>query len=170
MAYPFPGIIEYPDIFVLLCMNEDLFLARFIFKSEFIKALALMGFGFNGHFGFFGWQFVWRDVVGVVGAAGDDGLVGIALQKADHHFLTDPGDGHGSPGDAGPALADSDPAAGSLIVLAFQIPGELDFDPAMFVTVDFLAFRPCDSGYLRAVHPGLGFWLGPPGLASGNQG
>jgi len=45
MAYPFPGVIEYPDIFVLLCMNEDLFLACFIFKflTLYLAAVVVVG-------------------------------------------------------------------------------------------------------------------------------
>lgn len=42
----------------------------------------------------------------------------------------------------GPAGADAQPAAGFLAGLAFAIPEKLDFYPAIFVAVDFLAGKP----------------------------
>ncbi len=43
---------EFLSYHVILGMNEDFFSVFFVLKAQFIKARALMGFGFDGHAGF----------------------------------------------------------------------------------------------------------------------
>ena len=45
-------IMFHNMIKVFLCMNKDFFTTHFIFKTQFVKTIALMGFGFNRHAGF----------------------------------------------------------------------------------------------------------------------
>ena len=95
-------------------------------------------------------QGVRRHVFGVVDAADDDRLIGIALEKLDDDFLSDARQEHRPPPLAGPVLRDANPARALLVVLSFAIPVELDAHAAVLVGVDLLAARPDDDGGLRA--------------------
>jgi hypothetical protein len=92
----------------------------------------------------------------VVGAAGDDGLVGVALEEIDDDLLSDAGNGDMAPSGAGPVLGDADPAGGGFVAGAMAIPGKPDGDAAMGVGVDFLARGARDMGDLGAVDQGFG--------------
>ena len=96
-----------------------------------------------------------RHLLGVVDAADDDGLVGIAFEEVDDHFLADARDGDRSPALAGPGLRDADPAGAVLVLLAFAVPVELDLHAAVLVGVDLFAAGSDDDRGLAALHEGL---------------
>src|SRR5690606_24892571 len=77
----FGAVVFRQQVQVFLGVEVDLFLVRFVFKSEFVAAFTLVGFGFQGGSCFMFRQRVRRCVGGVVGAAGDDGLVRVTVQE-----------------------------------------------------------------------------------------
>src|SRR5690606_34217157 len=94
--------------------------------------------------------------------SGANGTVRIALQVVDDDFLPDARDRQGAPAAARPRLRNTDPAGTGLVVPAFQVPRELDLDPAVLVGVDFLAGRADHGRGLRPLHRGLGVDLHRP--------
>src|SRR5690554_6234581 len=112
----FGAIVFRKQVQVFLGVHVDLFFARFVFKAQFVAALALVGFGFQGDPGFVFRQRVGRCVGGVVSPAGNNGLVRVAVQEANNHFVADSGQGHKAVLAAGPALADSEPGAAVFII------------------------------------------------------
>ncbi|MNQ38978.1 hypothetical protein D3C85_525790 [compost metagenome] len=114
-------------------------------------------------------QFVRRAVDGVVAAANDHGLVGIAVEKTDQHFLTDAGQGDVAPAGTGPVVGDAHPAGAAVVILALAIPGELQAHATVFVAVDFFAGRADHGGDLRAFDAGFGAWWRLPFDVVGNQ-
>ncbi|PHM51208.1 hypothetical protein Xekk_03866 [Xenorhabdus sp. KK7.4] len=123
-----------------------------IFKQQFVVTFAFVGFGAEGHLGFAARQSARRDIAGMVGASGDDGLIRIAVQKIHHHFLPDTRDSEHPPALTGPRLGDPDPAGTLVITLAVAIPRELETDTPVLVTEDFFAGRSHDVGNLWAVN------------------
>ena len=103
-----------------------------------------------------GGQFPGRHLFSVVDAAGDDRLVGVALEEIDHHFLADARDLDEAEALAGPGHADAHPAAALLVVRAVAVPMELHLHAAVLVGVDFLAAGADDHGGVRALHTGFG--------------
>src|SRR5690554_1144016 len=83
----FRAVVFRQQVQVFLGVEVDLFLVRFVFKSEFVAAFALVGFGFQSGSCFVFRQRVGRCVGGVVGSAGDDGLVRVAVQEGHNHFV-----------------------------------------------------------------------------------
>ena len=81
----------------------------------------------------------------VVDTAGDDGIVRVAVQKVDDHFLPDAGNVHRAVIASRPGLAHANPTAGVLIVLAVAVPVKLDLHAAIFVGIDFFARRTGDD-------------------------
>ena len=77
-----PGcIVLYKHVQVFLTVNINLFLPRLVFETQFVEALALVGFGAQHGAGLVGGQVIWRPVGGVVGTTGHDRLVGVPFQK-----------------------------------------------------------------------------------------
>ena len=103
-----------------------------------------------------GGQVVGRHLLGVVDAADDDRLVGVAFEEVDDHFLADARDVDHAPLLAGPGRADADPAGAVGVVLALAVPVELHLHAAVLVGEDLLAGRADDDGGLRALHDRLG--------------
>src|SRR5690554_4379325 len=112
----FGTVVFRQQVQVFLGMNVDLLFAGFVFKAQFVAAFALVGFGFQGGSCFVLRQRIRRRVGGVVGAAGDDGLVRVAVQEADYHFVADSGQGHKAILATGPALGDAQPGAAVFII------------------------------------------------------
>lgn len=157
--YVFASVVAYPrgfvvqDFYVLVFLRVyvDFFLFAFVFKADFVVALSFVGVAFPGASGFVFRQFIGRRVEGVVGASADYGLVGVAVKEVDDDFLPDSRDGLLSVSSSyAPALRYAYPAGAVLVVLARAVPGELDFDAALFVGVDFFALRAYDVRDLRA--------------------
>src|SRR4029450_1463101 len=87
---------------------------------------------------------------GVVDAAGDDGLVRIALEEVDDDLLADPRDRDRAPALACPRVRDAHPARALLVTLALAVPVELDLHPPVLVGVDLFARNAYD---FRRLHP-----------------
>src|SRR5262249_41694680 len=90
-----------------------------------------------------------RGAVGVVDAAHDDRLVGVALEEVNDDLLADPwhGDEPGFlPGVQG---ADADPARAVRVVLPLAVPEELHLHAPVLVGEDLRAGRPHDHRGLR---------------------
>src|SRR5690606_16610841 len=91
-----------------------------------------------------------------VQAAGDQRLVGVAIQEADQHLHAHAGDGEGAVAVAGPAAGHAQPAAAAVVALAVAVPVELHLDAAVVVTVDLFTGRAGDHGALAAEQTRLG--------------
>src|SRR5690606_5040246 len=85
-------------------------------------------------------QRVGRLLFQVVQAAGDQRLLGVAVQEADQHLHAHPGDGQRAVLAAGPAGSHAQPGAAGLF-RGFALPVELHLDAAVFVAVDLLRRR-----------------------------
>src|SRR5262249_4627752 len=83
-----------------------------------------------------------RQVPRIVDAAGDDGLVRVALLEGDDDFLAGPGPEEAAPAFAGPDLGDAYPAGAVRVVGADTVPVELHLDPAVLVDEDRLVRQP----------------------------
>ncbi|MNC61717.1 hypothetical protein D3C75_1116790 [compost metagenome] len=92
-----PMVVLDMHVLVFLGMNEHLFLPQLILKTQLIETAALMAAALDGHACLVFWQFIRRQVGFAVGAAGGDGLVGVAVEVADDQFLADAGNRHRPP-------------------------------------------------------------------------
>ncbi|MNZ77798.1 hypothetical protein D3C78_963530 [compost metagenome] len=126
-----------------------------VVQAQFVVAFAVQFLAADRAEGLELRQFVRRAVDGVVAAANDHGLVGIAVEKTDQHFLTDAGQGDVAPAGTGPVVGDAHPAGAAVVILALAIPGELQAHATVFVAVDFFAGRADHGGDLRAVDAGF---------------
>src|SRR5690554_4591282 len=160
----FGAVVFRQQVQIFLGVHVDLLFAGFIFKPQFVAALALVGFGLQGGPGFVFRQRVRRCVGGVVGSSGDDGLVWVAVEERHDHFVANSGQGHEAVLATGPALGHAQPGAAVFVVLRVSIPRESYFHPAVLVAVDFFPFRAGDDGHLGAVHHQFVFAQGPPGF------
>ena len=88
-------------------------------------------------------------MLGVVDAADDDRLVGIAFQEIDDHLLADARNVDRAPLLAGPGRADAHPAGAVGVVLALAVPVELHFHAAVLVGEDLFAARADHDRRLR---------------------
>src|SRR6185312_173114 len=78
---------------------------------------------------------VGRGVLGVVGAADDEGAIGIPVEEGHRHLPADAGEEHRP---AHPELGDAQPAARGVVLLGGPVPEEADLDAAVLVDVDVL--------------------------------
>ncbi|MNE08578.1 hypothetical protein D3C80_1012310 [compost metagenome] len=146
------SIVLDKHVQVFLTVDVNLFLPRLVFKAQFVETLPLMSLGTQHGAGLVGRQLVGRPVDGMIGAAGDDGLVGVPFQKAHDDLVADARDGHHAVLTARPALGDSHPAGALVVGATISIPRELQLDPAVFVAVNLLPLGAHHHGDLRAVH------------------
>src|SRR5690554_2089957 len=160
----FGAVVFREQVQVFLGVHVDLFLARFVFKPQFVAALALVGFGLQGGPGFVFRQRVRRCVGGVIGSSGDDGLVRVAVEESHDHFVADSGQCHEAILATGPALGHAQPGAAVFVVLRVSIPRKSYFHPAILVAVDFFTLGAGDEGHLGAVHHGFVVAQGAPGF------
>ena len=147
---PFSCIFLDPDILIPLGVNKQLFRVFLVFQTNLVETgptLARIAFE-RGHGGVVR-QGIGRHVDAVVDPTGDDRLVGIAFQKIDDHFLADARDAHRPPFFTSPVLRDPNPAGTVFIRCAVAIPGELAFDPAVFIGPDF---------FVGLAHHNRGLW------------
>ena len=156
VADPFLAVVFQDDVVVFLAVQVGLLFVVFVFETQFVVAGAAVGLGFDGHPRLVLGKTIRRQVVGVVAAPGDDGLIGVALNKIDDDFVADARDGHVAPGSAGPVLGDADPATGGVVALGVAVPGELHRDASVVVAEQFFAGRADDISDLRAVDDGFG--------------
>jgi hypothetical protein len=84
---------------------------------------------------------------GVVDAAGDQGLVGVAFDEVDHHLLPDARQRDHAPGLAGPLAGHAHPARTLVAMVAQAVPVELHLHAAVLVGVNLLG-----GGLLVAHH------------------
>src|SRR5690606_24474755 len=166
----FGAVVFREQVQVFLGVDVDLLFTGFVFKPQFVAAFTFVGFGFQGGSCLVLRQRVRRCVGGVVGAAGDDGLVRVAVQEGDDDFVADSRQGHETILAAGPALADAQPGAAVCVVFRVAVPGEPDFHAAVLVAVDLFAFRAGDDGHFRAVHGRLVVTHGAPGFVGRDGG
>ena len=84
------GFIVVDDVVeVFFGMKKDFFLPFFIFKTQFIKAIAFVRFGFYRHAGFMFGQGI-RGLCGaVIGAPHHNRLVRVTIEVFHQHFITD---------------------------------------------------------------------------------
>ncbi|MCY1293154.1 hypothetical protein D9M68_522640 [compost metagenome] len=95
-------------------------------------------------------------MLGVVQAAADQRLVGIAFEEGHQHLHADARDGDAAVAVAGPGRGHAQPAAGPVVGLAVAVPVELHLDAAVAVAVDLLALGAGHHGGLCSQHAGLG--------------
>ena len=139
-------------------MNEHLLIAFFVFETDLVKArhpLALAASGFDPALGFVIGQLVGRHLAGVIDAADDDGLVGVAFEKIDDDFLADTRKKDHAPPFACPVLGNPNPAGAVLIPFSFAVPVKLHFDPAILVGKDLFTCRTHNDGGLRPLDDGF---------------
>ena len=113
----FGAVVFRQQVQVFLGVHVDLLFARFVFKAQFVAALTLVGFGLQGGSCFVLRQRIGRCVGGVISAAGDDGLVRVAVQEADDDLVANSGQGHEAVLATGPALGHAQPGAAVFVVL-----------------------------------------------------
>src|SRR5690554_3662426 len=166
----FGAVVFRQQVQIFLGVHVDLLFAGFIFKPQFVAALALVGFGLQGGPGFVFRQRVRRCVGGVVGSSGDDGLVWVAVEERHDHFVANSGQGHEAILATGPALGHAQPGAAVFVVLRVSIPRESYFYPAILVAVDFLTLGTGDDRHLGAVHHGFVVAHWPPGFVGRDGG
>src|SRR5680860_577148 len=85
----FGAVVFGEQVQVFLGVDVDLLLVCFIHKAQFITAFTLMGLGFQSGAGFVFRQRVRRCVGSVVGSAGSERLIRVAVQEGYHHLLAD---------------------------------------------------------------------------------
>ena len=123
LADELAGLVLHPQVQVLLGVDEHLLLALGVLEAELVEVgrpAPFAGAGLDAGLGGVRGQLVGRHLGGVVDAAGDDGLVGIAFQEVDDHLLADARQRDPSPVGAGPRVRDPDPAARVLVLLAAE--------------------------------------------------
>src|SRR5262249_19248503 len=86
-----------------------------------------------------------------VDAADDDGLVGIAFEEVDDHFLADTGNRNRAPALTGPGGRDADPAGAVFVLFPFPVPVKLYFHAAVLVGVNFFGGGADHDGSLAAL-------------------
>lgn len=94
-------------------------------------------------------QLVRRDVRSIEQRADDDRAIDIAAEEAHEHLHPDARDELKTPARARPRLRNAQPARALVVVLAVEIPMELDLDTAMLVGVDVFSGRADDRGGLE---------------------
>ena len=142
------------DVVVFLSLEIDLLGAFFVLEAEFVVVVgAALGIaaGFDDRAGFVVFQVVEGFVLPVVDASDKDRPVRVAVLEIYQYLVADAGYEHRPPSSAAPCLEYPDPAGALFVISAFSVPRKLDFDPAEFVNVDFLAFRSDDYCALGAV-------------------
>src|SRR5439155_406772 len=151
-------VVLHHAVKILLRMEIDVFAALLVFQAqlvEIVRPALQAAAALDAALGFVVGKLVGRHLVGIVHAADDNGLVGIALEEIDDHFLTNAGDVNHAPLLAGPGSAYAHPAGAIGIVLALTVPVELYFHAAVLVREDFFP-RGTDYGRgVRAVHKRL---------------
>lgn len=113
VADPMRFVVLDFDILILFGVEINLLRAFFVFEAQFvgIRGRTTLGrAGQNAGLRHIGRQRIGRHVVTVVDAAYDQGLIGVAFQKFDHHFMTDARNGNHAPVLAGPGMRHPDPA------------------------------------------------------------
>src|SRR5271166_2087291 len=158
VADVFARIVLHADVHVFFRVHEELLAAGFVFEANFVEILAGSVLGAardDSATGVVVGQGVGRHVVGVVDGAGDQGAVGIALEKLDYDFVTDAGPEVRTPGSAGPGLGDANPAGTVFIFLAETVPEKLDMHASVLVEETFFALLDGDNSGLRAGDEGF---------------
>src|SRR5690606_36570633 len=120
--YNFCAVVLGEQVQIFLGMDVDLLFTGFVFKPQFVAAFTLVGFGFQGGSCFVLRQRIRRCVGRVVGSAGNNGLVRVAVQEGDNDFVADSRQGHEAVLAAGPALGHSQPGAAVFVVLRVAVP------------------------------------------------
>ncbi|KYO76176.1 hypothetical protein LT18_05424 [Pseudomonas aeruginosa] len=137
-------------------MDEDLFLALAILDAQLVVATAARAAeALEDAAGLVRRQLVGHRVGGVVDAAADQRLVGIAFEEVHQHFHADPRNDDAAIAVAGPTAGYAQPATALVVALALAVPVELHPDPAVAVAVDFLARRAGHHRGLAAQHARL---------------
>ena len=119
------------------CMDKHLLVPQLILKAQLIEAIAFMGSALDGDPRLVFGQLIRRQIGHAVVAARGDGLVGVAIQKADDQFLIHTRQGHGAPGRTGPTLSHTHPARTLVVVFVRAVPRELHFHPPPFIAAFF---------------------------------
>ena len=136
--------------------QRDADFAGGVVNTQLVGTAALVFLAFDGRQRLQLGQFVRRQMHAVVEAAGDQRLIRVALQKGNQHFHAHARQVDRAEALARPVRCNPHPAAGFVVELAFAVPVELDFDPAVFVAVDLFASRASDDRTLAAQYLGLG--------------
>ena len=147
------------DVLVALGVDVQLLGALLVLHADFVEVgrrAALAGAALDAALGSVGGQVVGHGLFGVVDAAGDDRLVGVAFEEADDDLLADARNLDMAPVLAGPGLRDANPAGAVFVGLVVTIPVEVHLDPAILVGPDLLAGGADHHGGLRPLHHGLG--------------
>ncbi|KAF1029953.1 MAG: hypothetical protein GAK37_01560 [Pseudomonas sp.] len=156
-THPVQRVLEHALVEVFLGMQKHLLRALLVFKAQLVVATAALGrVAFDGRAcGVFRQWVRWQGV-GVVDAAGDQRLVGIAFQEAHDHFLADARGEQAAPAFACPALRHANPARAVFVALAFAVPVELHLDAPVLVGPYLFALLAHHHGCLWTVHQRFG--------------
>ncbi len=142
---------------VVLSVKGNHLLAFGVIERKFVVATtAQRAIGFDAGNHFLVGQFPGRHVVGVVSAADDDGLVGIAFEEIHKDFVADAWDLYPAPKFPGPNLCHSNPTRAVGVEFAFSVPVKLDLHATIFVGKDFFPVWPYDDGRLGSRYDWLG--------------
>ncbi|KAI1695677.1 hypothetical protein Ddc_21103 [Ditylenchus destructor] len=142
---------------VVLAVDGDQLLARRVVHGQLVVAAALVGLGLHAADDRAGRQAVGRHGLGVVDAAGDQRLVGIAFDEIDHHFLPDAGGSDTPPSPCRPRAATRGSSRSwPSSRLPRQVPVELHFHAAVTCREDLLAAGAGHDGRLRTGRHRLG--------------
>ncbi len=157
LADPLFAIVLDADVEILLRMHKDLLATLQIFKPQLVEAAALLrAHRLDRALGLLVGQRVGRHLFGVVDAANDDGVVRIALDEIDDHFLTNARDVHRAPVLAGPQLRNTDPAGAVLVPHPDAVPEELHLHPTVVIDPDFFTGFAHHHRRLGSFHSRLG--------------
>src|SRR5690554_4924831 len=85
------AVVVGQQLQVFLGVEPNLLLIRFIFKTQLVEAFRLVALGADHGARLVLGQWVGRRVDGVVGAPGNQRLIGIALKEGDNDFVADAG-------------------------------------------------------------------------------
>src|SRR5690554_178517 len=97
---------------ILLGMHVDELFAGPVFEGQLVKTFTLMRLGLDRGTGFVGGQRIRRQVRCVVGASGDQRLIGVTFKKADYDFVANARNRDAAIATASPALADANLGVG----------------------------------------------------------
>ncbi len=110
VANHFGVIMLNQRIPIFLCMQQNLFATRLILKTQFVVALPLVSLSAQYGFGFVVRQGVRRGIGRMIRTTCDDGLIRIAIQERNNHFMANSRNRHTTVLATRPFLCHSYPA------------------------------------------------------------
>ena len=143
------------DLHVFLGVEVELLGILLVLEPYLVASSALLGrLGADHGLGLVGGQRDRRGMGAVVDATGDERLVRVAVDAADHHLLAHARQEQAAKSCTCRSLRHPHPTRAGVVLLAQAVPVELNLDAAVLVGPDLFAAGPDDHRRLTASHSG----------------